>query len=155
MASRGSAARVPLPGCALPLLVAQAGGKLALFAQRGESTAAFCSISLGLVAGKLAPNLHAGGPFLTRFLRQPRLKGTFSMQANIRAVFTRRFPSESFISLQPQGPQHQPKLNMGLKLYTGRPRPWSSLQQERGSCLCKCARACARAQNQMCALQNK
>lgn len=77
------------------------------------------------------------------------------MQANIRAMFTCRFPSESFISLQPQGPQHQPKLNMGLKLYTGRPQPRPSLQQERGLCLCKGARACARTLKQMCAVQNK
>lgn len=155
MASHGSAACVPLAGWALLLLVPQAGRKLALFAQRGKSTDAFCNISLHLVVSKLASNLHASRPFLTWFIHQPHLKGTFSMQANIKAMFTCRFPSESFISLQPQGPQHQPKLNMGLKLYTGHPHPWLSLQQERGLCLSKRAHACVRAQKQMCAAQNK
>lgn len=144
MALRGSAMCVLLAGCALLLLVAQAGRKLALFAQRGESTDAFFNISFHLVASKLALNLHASGPFLTWFIHQPHLKGTFSMQANTRAMFTCHFPSESFISLQPQGPQHQPKLNMGLKLYTGHP-PSPAIPAAGEGCVCVSvhARVCA------------
>lgn len=55
-------------------------------------------------------------------------------------MFTCHFPSESFISPQPQGPQHQPKLSMGLKLYAVRPRP--SLRRAE-ACLCKRVRVCA------------
>lgn len=133
----GSAPCLPLAGCALLLLAIQASGNLALLPPRGESTDAFCSVSPHLSASSLLPT------FLMWFLRQPCLKGTFSMQRSVRAVFTCHFPSESFISLQPQGPQHQPNLNMGLKLYTGCPQPW-----DRGVCLCKCARV-------LCAHKNR
>lgn len=142
--------RVHCPGHPLLLLVVQTCRKLALFAQKGESTDAICNLSLCLAASELAPTLHASGPFLTWFLHQPPLKGTFSMQENIKAVFTCRFPSESFISLQPRGPQHQPKLNMGLKLYPGRPGPDCPCSRHRGTCLCKCARACARRKTDVC-----
>lgn len=138
LASCGSTAGVALAGCALLSLVPQAGRKLALFAQKGEGTDAFCIFPSASLLTSLLPTC-ASRTFLTWFIHQPRLKGTFSMQAKVRAVFTCCFPSESFISLQPQGPQHQPKLNMGLKSYTG--RPWPALQQERGFCLCKRARA--------------
>lgn len=141
---------VRFPGCALLLLVVQTRRKRAVFARKGESADAFCNICLCLVASRIAPTLHASGPFLTWFPHQPRLKGTFSMQENIRAVFTCRFPSESFISLQPRGPQHQPKLNMGLKLYPGRPGPDRPCSRHRGTCLCKRARACARAKTDVC-----
>lgn len=136
------------PGWLCPPLVAQAGRKLALFAQRGEGTDAFCIFPSASLLTSLLPTC-ASRTFLAWFIHQPRLKGTFSMQANVRAMFTCCFPSESFISLQPQGPRHQPKLNMGLKSYSGQPRP--SLQQQRAFCLCKCARACTHTQNQMCA----
>lgn len=140
----GSESFLPLAGCALLLLAVQAGGTLALFALRGESTDAFCTISLHLVASSLLPT------FRMWFLRQPCLKGTFSMQRNVRAVFTCHSPSESFISLQPQGPQQQPKLNMGLKLYTGRPQARAALPWDGGVCLCKCACVCVCAHKNRC-----
>jgi len=141
MASRGSAACVPLAGCALLLLLARAGRKLALFAQRGKSTDAFCSISLCLVASKLAPNLHASRAFLTGFIHQHRLKGTFSMQANRRAMFTCHFPLSALFHFSLRD------LNTS-QLST-------VLRQERGLCLCKRACACARTRKQMCPVQDK
>lgn len=111
-----------------------AGGNLPLLSPRGESTDAFCIISLPLVSSLLPT-------FPTCFLLQPCLKGTFSMQRNLRAVFTCHFPSEGFISLQPQRPQQQPKLNMGLKSYPGCPQPRQPCRGTEG-CVCVNVHVC-------------
>lgn len=64
MASRGSAACVPPAGCALLLRVAQAGGRLALFAERKVQMHFAVFLSAWLQA-KPSPNLCASSPFLT------------------------------------------------------------------------------------------
>lgn len=113
-----------------------------LFAQGGDRRDAFCNVLLSLVASKLASNLHVSRPSLTWFVQQPHLKKTFSMQGNIRAVFTCYYPSMSFISLQPWGPQHQLELNMGLKLYSVHPGcpcgSWGCLYKH----VCACENRC-------------
>lgn len=124
---------MPCPGC----LCSPLAGNLPLLPPRGESTDAFAVFPSTLCQAA------SSQPSSCDSSASPCLKGTFSMQRNLRAVFTCHFPSESFISLQPQGPQHQPKLNMGLKLHPGHPWP-----RDGGVCLCK--RACV-----LCAHKNR
>lgn len=146
--------RVHCPGHPLLLLVVQTCRKLALFAQKGESTDAICNLSLCLAASELAPTLHASGPFLTWFLHQPPLKGTFSMQENIKAVFTCRFPLRALFLFSLGDLNTSQNSIWGWNCTRAAPALTVPAAGTEGR-VCVSVHVRVRAEKQMCAVQNK
>lgn len=118
-----------------------AGGNLPLLSPRGESTDAFCIISLHLVSSLLPT-------FPMCFFLQPCLKGTFSMQREPKSCVYMPFPFWGFYFSSASETSTAAKTQYGAETVPWLSPAQAALPWDRGVCLCKCARV-------LCAHKNR